>query len=202
MSIASNAMVMRSSQPPKSADMHSVRPRPHLGFAMLSLLLQPLRQLIDSLRANDSPRQVAWGCTLGMVLGLLPKGNLIAVALGVLLCSLRINRSAGLAAAGIFTLVGPRLDSFSQLIGNKLLTEPALQPMWIWLYELPLGPWIGFNNTVVLGSLVMGIWMGYPCYWTAHLAWQRFHPTLADYVARYRVTRWLTGVSLAERLGG
>ncbi len=169
---------------------------------MLSLLLQPIRQLLDALLANDSPRQVAWGVTIGMVLGMVPKENLIAIALGMLLCSLRVNRSAGLAAAGLFTLLSPSFDSITHLVGHKLLTESSLEPMWAWLYDLPLGPWVGFDNTVVLGSLLLGLYMSYPCYWATLVAWRRYRAPLAERIARYRVTRWVAGASLANRLGG
>ncbi len=166
------------------------------------MLLLPIRQLLDALIANDSPRQVAWGTTIGMVLGLVPKDNMIVLALGTLLCALRVNRSAGLAAAGLFTMIGPSLDSITHLVGRKLLTEPLLEPLWGGLYELPLGPWIGFHNTVVLGSLLLGIYCSYPCYWTTLVFWRRYQSQLAAHVVRYRVTRWVAGASIAQRLGG
>ncbi|MEQ8838221.1 MAG: hypothetical protein RID07_15550, partial [Lacipirellulaceae bacterium] len=71
---------------------------------MLGFLLKPVRQLAQALTSNDSPRQVAWAIVLGVIIGLTPKGNLIALSLGVLLCSLRVNLSAGMMAVGVFTL--------------------------------------------------------------------------------------------------
>jgi multisubunit Na+/H+ antiporter MnhE subunit len=28
-----------------------------------------------------------------------------------------------------------------------------------------LGPWLGFNNTIVTGSLLLGLYLAYPVYW-------------------------------------
>ena len=52
---------------------------------MTTLLMRPLRHLVQGLVANDSPRQVATGFTLGMLIGLMPKGNLIILVLTLLL---------------------------------------------------------------------------------------------------------------------
>ena len=131
---------------------------------MLSLLLRPLRGAVAVLLANDSPRQVATAVALGAVIGLVPKGNLIAVSLVVLLCSLQINRTAGLMSAAIFSWIGFYLDGFSHRVGAQLLSIEWLQPQFATLYDLPLGPWIGFHNTVVMGSLLVGLYLAYPVY--------------------------------------
>ena len=55
------------------------------------IFLRPLRYLAQALILETTPRQLAWGFALGMLIGLIPKGNLIAVALMTLCCALRIN---------------------------------------------------------------------------------------------------------------
>lgn len=168
---------------------------------MLSLLLRPLRQTVGVLMANDSPRQVAAGAALGMMLGLAPKGNLVAVALGVLLFSLRVNKPAGLATASLFSWIGLACDPFFHRLGAKLLRIEGLQTHYAWLYEQPLGPWIGFNNTVVLGALVAGLYLAYPCYLLAHLVAAKLQPPVAKWLMRYRVARALMGIDFTSRLG-
>ena len=36
-------------------------------------------------------------------------------------------------------------------------------------FNLPLGPWLGFNNTVVAGSFLLGLYISYPVYWSTCL---------------------------------
>ncbi|MGI9457644.1 MAG: TIGR03546 family protein [Aeoliella sp.] len=169
---------------------------------MLSFLLRPVRQLFAALTANDSPNQLALGFTIGMVLGMVPKGNLIAVSLAVLLCAVKVNRSAGLMAAGVFSLIAPLTDGFTHKLGSKLLHQPVLQDSFAWLYDLPLGPFIGFHNTVTIGALLLALYITYPCYYGSRVAFDRFGPPVARWVTRYRVGRALTGAQFAARFEG
>lgn len=168
---------------------------------MLSLLLGPLRHTVKTLLANDSPRQIAAGVALGVMLGLVPKGNLIAVSLAVLLFGLRVNKSAGLAAAAAVSSVGLWADPFFHRLGAKLLAMPGMQDAYAWLYDLPLGPWLGFNNTVVMGSVVTGLYLCYPVYLTVKLLLDRFQTPVVQWLMRYRVARALLGLDLSSRLG-
>ncbi|WP_425395526.1 TIGR03546 family protein [Aeoliella sp.] len=169
---------------------------------MFSLLLYPVRQLFGAVLANESPRQVAWGFTLGMMLGMVPKGNLIALVLGMLLCALRVNKPAGLLAVAMFSAVSPLCDGLTHKIGYKLLHQPALQDFYAWLYDQPLGPFIGFHNTVTIGSLLLALYISYPCYYGAQQAFTKFGPPLGRWIVRYRLGRALAGAQFAARLQG
>jgi uncharacterized protein (TIGR03546 family) len=155
---------------------------------MFSAALRPLRQVAQALLAHDASNQLALGFALGMVLGLMPKGNLIAVSLFVLLFSLRVNKGVSLLAAFAFSWFGPALDPFADKIGAYILSAGPLQTTYAALFQLPLGPWFDFNNTVVVGTLVIGLWAFYPTYWLSQrgFAWneRRRHEAAA---ARFRV---------------
>src|SRR5262249_34346062 len=94
------------------------------------ILLRPLRYLAQALALETTPRQLAWGFALGMLIGLVPKGNLIAVALMTLFCALRINVASGAAAISLFTWCGMHLDPVSHRLGHWLLTNESLRPLW------------------------------------------------------------------------
>jgi uncharacterized protein (TIGR03546 family) len=147
---------------------------------MLARLLRPIRNLVGALLASNAPNQLAAGFAVGMVLGLAPKGNLIALSLLVLLFSLRVNAGVGLLAALAFSWVGPALDPFTDKLGAYVLTVGSMQSTYAALFHLPLGPLFAFNNTVVVGSLLVGLWAFYPAYWLSLLAFRRLKPqTLA-----------------------
>lgn len=143
---------------------------------MLASLVRPVRGLVGALLANNAPNQLAAGFALGMVLGLAPKGNLIALSLLVLLFSLRVNAGVGLLAAFAFSWIGPALDPFADKLGAYVLTVGSMQPTYASLFHLPLGPLFAFNNTVVVGTLLVGLWAMYPAYWLSLLAFRRFGP--------------------------
>ena len=85
---------------------------------MLNLFLRPLRIFAQALIGNDTPRQTAWGFALGMMVGLLPKGNLIAAVLAMLLFGTKVNRAAGLLGIGLFSYAGWALDGFAHRFGS------------------------------------------------------------------------------------
>ena len=132
---------------------------------MLSTLVSPFRILIHALVASNTSAQLAAGFTLGMMIGFVPKGNLIALSLFVLVFSLRCNKGFALIAAVLFTCVGTWTDPFAHKVGLMVLSMPSMQANYASMFTLPLGPWWGFHNTVVVGSLLMSLYLAYPVYW-------------------------------------
>jgi uncharacterized protein (TIGR03546 family) len=137
---------------------------------MLSATIAALRKVFRALLAGDSPGQLALGFTVGMMIGLAPKGNLIAISLCVCLFSLRCNKGIGLAAAVVFSFLAPWADPLTHKIGQFALNSERMQAAYASVFNLPLGPWLGFNNTVVTGSLLLGLYLAYPIYCVARLA--------------------------------
>ena len=132
---------------------------------MIAWLSRPLRSLRDTLEFGDTPRQIALGIALGMVIGLVPKGNLMCVLLCLGALSIRVNLGATMISAVAFSLLSPMADALTHRIGLKLLTWDMLRPAFDMMYDLPLVPWTAFNNTVVLGSFALGTMMFLPTYW-------------------------------------
>jgi uncharacterized protein (TIGR03546 family) len=134
-----------------------------------------------------------------MMVGLVPKGNLIALLLSMLLLSLRLNLAAGLLAAGIFSWIGMLIDPLTNRLGYSLLSNANLYGFWTWLYNLPLAPWTRFNNTVVLGSLLVGAWLFYPVYEASRWAAEQWRPWAAERLKKYHVGSVLAGAQIAAR---
>jgi uncharacterized protein (TIGR03546 family) len=140
---------------------------------MLAYLVRGVRRTSTALLANDTPHQLALGFAVGMVLGLMPKGNLVALSLCVLLFSLRVNTGLALLAVMAFSCCATLVDPFAEKLGQAVLSADALQTSYSAMFQLPLGPWIGFHNTVVTGSLLVGLYLAYPVYWLCFVAARR-----------------------------
>lgn len=65
---------------------------------MFSAIVRLFRRALSALVALNSPNHLAGGFTLGLVIALVPNGNLIALSLCVLLFSLRCNDGLALEA--------------------------------------------------------------------------------------------------------
>lgn len=163
--------------------------------------LRPARFLAKAVTAEATPRQLAWGLALGLLVGLVPKGNLLAMALMMVLCMLRINLAAGMMSAFVFSWVGMLLDPLTHQVGLVLLSLDGLRPMWTALFEVPLMPWSGLNNTVVLGSFLCGLVLLWPARWLSEPYFERYTPLLTQRLKRYRLVQLLWGAEWAEKLG-
>ena len=152
---------------------------------MISTVLRPVRRALQALLANDTPHQLAAGFALGMVLGLMPKGNLVALSLCVLLFSMRVNTGLGLVAAVLFSWIAPLADPFADKLGLVVLTADSLQVSYAAVFQLPLGPWLGFDNTVVTGSLLVGLYIAYPVYFVCRVGCRRLQPQIASPAGRH-----------------
>lgn len=126
--------------------------------------LQPLHYLWQACTRERTPRQIALGIALGMVVGLVPKGNLTATVLAMILALLKLNLGAALLSALVFSCLSPLGDPLFHAVGWRLLSAPALRDTWENLHRQPVVPWLNVNNTVVLGTLVTGLALFYPCY--------------------------------------
>ena len=131
--------------------------------------------------ASDyAPRQLALGCTLGLVMGLVPKGNLLAVAIAIVVLSLRLNLVSAMLSTLVFSFVGPWLDPITHRIGFALLGNESLTSFWTTVYQYPLIPWTYFNNTVVFGSLVLGVAISGPFYFLSKATFGRLRRSMAS----------------------
>lgn len=131
---------------------------------MVLWILQQILNFRRVFREEFTPWQLALGCTMGMILGMTPKGNLIAVAVGFCVLALRLNLGAAMLSTVAFSLISPIFDPVTHRIGLALLASEQLRGVWESLYALPMGPWAGFHNTVVLGSFLCSLAAAYPFY--------------------------------------
>lgn len=103
------------------------------------------------------PYQLAWAVAFGLLLGIIPHGNLLAIALLVVVLSLRLNHAtAGLTAIGV-SFAAPKLDPYSHEVGNFVLAHPKVIDVAQTAWALPLVPWTDLNNTIVMGSFLIGL---------------------------------------------
>lgn len=166
---------------------------------MLVRWIRPIRFLVRGVAAADTPRQLALGLAIGMMIGLVPKGNLTAIALSMILLGTRVNLATGMLGALLFSWLSGWTDPLAHRIGNGLLNCEPLQPMLASLHNLPLVPWTAFDNTVVFGSLTLGIWLFWPVYHFGQLGFARAQPWIAEHLKRYYVAELLDRSELAAK---
>ncbi len=124
---------------------------------MVKFFFRQLASMRQAILGRTEPAQLAWGVAFGVLLGIVPHGNLLAVALVMLLLTLRVNHAVAAVAVVGSTLLATRLDPYSHPVGQFILTHEDFSRHLASAWELPLVPWTDINNTVVLGSFVIGM---------------------------------------------
>ncbi len=147
------------------------------------LLIKFAAKLFSIINSEESPRQIAAGVALGAWIGLIPIGLLPSIML--FLCFLvNVNLAMLGLAAGIFKLLAFAVDPIANKIGYALLAQTgALKPLWTSLYNTPLVPYTRFNNTIVLGSFVIGFLLLIPVYLLAQVALNNYRRRYRDQIA-------------------
>jgi uncharacterized protein (TIGR03546 family) len=152
------------------------------------------KQIAAILSQHRSPSQIAMGITIGVVLGVIPKDNLIALTLVVALTALRVNQLAACIAAATLTLFQPWFSPVAHSAGLMLLQQSWMVGMLRQAYTLPILPWTCLENTVVAGGLLLGSISALPtylaCRWIAIRTHQQLESLelrqIANEAIRYR----------------
>lgn len=163
-------------------------------------VVRSLRLLVLALTAESSPRQIAGGIALGLIVGLVPKGNLLAIGLLTLASAIKISLPGLFFSIFLFSWLAMLLDPLTHRLGEALLTAPALHSCWTWLYQWPGVPWTHFNNTIVLGSFVLGLIMAGPLYAASLPLIRNYEPSYRAHIRKYRLARWLFGAEWAAKV--
>ena len=129
--------------------------------------IELLAKLLKILKSGASPAQIAWGFSFGMVIGLTPFLSLHNFILILLIIIFNINIASVLFSFFVFSLLGIALDPLFHLLGYSLLVDSAgLKSFWTFLYNMPVIGASRFNNTVVMGSLIISIVLILPLFFS------------------------------------
>jgi uncharacterized protein (TIGR03546 family) len=129
------------------------------------LWIKLLKSIINLLHSDVSPRQIAGGVALGSLIGFTPFFSLNTLFVIFLILIINVNIGAAILAVGLFSIIAFFIDPLAHVVGYFLLVQvPSLHPFWTALYNMPLVPFTRFNNTVMLGSIVIALLLFLPIY--------------------------------------
>jgi uncharacterized protein (TIGR03546 family) len=156
--------------------------------------------LLRALTSGRKPGEVAGGAAWGLLLALVPGGNLLWAFLFVLTFLLSINVAAALLLAAAFRLLVPLADPLLDRLGYALLTLPALRPFFTRLLELPLLNFTRLNNTLVCGGLAAGLLLLGPAYFAFRVLVVAFRERILARLVRSRWYKWFLRLPLVGKL--
>ena len=122
----------------------------------MALILKQIFQLIKLLNSETGTNQIAAGVAAGFILGMSPALSLQSLILFLLIIIFRIQFGACLVAAFFFKFTAYLLDPVFHSVGAGILEMEGLKSLFTTLYNMPLIPLTRFNNSVVMGSGILG----------------------------------------------
>jgi uncharacterized protein (TIGR03546 family) len=128
-----------------------------MGF----FILKSLNSLLNLLNSEKAPSQLAAGLAFGVLVGLTPLMSLHNLVLLMIVFLFRVNLSFFFLSLGVVKILAWMLDPVFDSLGYWMLVDlESLRGFWISVTSGTLWPFFRFNNTVVIGSLVVGL-----CLW-------------------------------------
>lgn len=132
---------------------------------MTILILAIIKNILKLIVSKASVKQLAAGFSFGLLIGLTP-GNLLYTLLIVLIVAF-VNINIGTVVLGVGIVNG--LDQFAfplaHRIGYYCLTQTSTTVDWItYLHNLPVVSGFQLNNTVQLGTIILGLCLWLPIY--------------------------------------
>jgi len=154
------------------------------------LWIKLVKQIVLILQSEISPKQVAAGAALGMILGFAPVKCMQSYVILVIILMLNVNLGSATLSAGVFAMLGFLLDPLADKIGYHLLVNSkTLTPFWTSLYNMPLIPFTRFYNTIVLGSFVISLILAVPVYLLTLRFINYYRSHFKDKVSKWKIMK-------------
>lgn len=163
-------------------------------------MFKKLVKLLKALSSNTSPSEIANAVAMGILLGFMPKSNILWIFLCVFVLFMRLQRATYLIFMAIGSLFAPLLDPLFDVIGTWILTRQCLYPFYRWLLNIPFIAFTKFNNTIVMGSLFSSLILYAPLYFLFRflvLLWRKY---LADSVRKSKIVTFMKQIPLIGKI--
>ena len=154
---------------------------------MRPLLRLPFRLALELVRGQSSPRQLAVAICFGMLIGLLPKLNLIVVGTTVLAICIPVNLLVVVLSTVVFSFAGVMIGAVGIQLGHWLLGLDSVQHWLRSFYELPLAAWTSLEDPALIGNLAIALALVLPGYFTSRILIAKN----TDAIQRYLYDFWL-----------
>lgn len=152
----------------------------------MTLLLKQLFAFFKLLNSDTATNQLASGLALGVILGFSPFLSLQTFVVLVICFFFRVQLGAAFISAFFFKFVAFAFDPLTDKLGRWALELEGLRPLYVDLYNMPLVPLTRFNNSIIMGSGIVGFLLVIPLFFVFRKLIIRYRETV---VARYQQSK-------------
>lgn len=165
----------------------------------------PLKWIVKvftALNSNRKPGEIAGGTAFGLLLALQPGFTFFRGFVLALCFFLKVNLPAAFLSLLVLAAPALLLEGLSGVLGEAVLTAAPLEGFFTFLYNLPLVPLTRFNNTRVLGGLLLGMILWTPAFFGMKKFIKLYREKLRDRIAGHPAVKWFLRLPLVSKLAG
>ena len=161
-------------------------------------MIQHIAKLLKVMNSESEPGQISLAVCLSMVVGLTPLYSLHNLLVLLLVFLLRVNVSAFLLGWVFFSGAAFLLDPLFHKLGLWVLTLPALKGVWTTLYGQALWRVEGFNNSIVMGSLLVSLVLAIPLFLALNGIIRRYRLHILERLRKLKIVHILKASKFYE----
>jgi len=168
-------------------------------------MLKALARILKVLNSETEPSQISLAFCLALITGFTPLWSLHNLIVFLLALIIRVNLSTFILGTVVLSGMAYLLDPIFSWIGVIVLTADPFESLWTGLYNITLFRLAKFNNSIVMGSLLVSLALFVPTLILANLAIRSYRERVLQWVRKSRVVEALTATrfySLYESVSG
>ncbi|WII73282.1 TIGR03546 family protein [Bdellovibrio sp. 22V] len=123
----------------------------------MTLLLKQIFNFLKLLNSDTGTTQLAAGMSLGLILGFAPFLSIQTFIVFLIIFVFRVQIGAAFVSAFFFKFVAFLFDTPAHHLGKAVLETEGLRPLFTAMYNMPFVPMTRFNNSIVMGSMIVSI---------------------------------------------
>ena len=159
-------------------------------------MLKMIAKLLKLLNSETDPYQISLAFGFSMIAGLTPLLSLHNLLLLFLILFLRVNLSSFIVGLIFFSGVAYLLDPFFNWFGLLILTMSSLEGFFTMLYNSTLWRFEGFNNSIVMGSLIFSLFFFVPLFLLTNMLIRKYREHIMVWIQKSRVMQAIKATKL------
>jgi len=161
-------------------------------------MIEAIAKLLKVLNSETDPAQISLAVCLAMVAGLTPFYSLHNLLVLLLVFLLRVNVSAFILGFLVFSGAAFLLDPLFHKLGLWVLTLPAFEGIWTALYGQLLWRIEGFNNTIVMGSILVSLLLLVPLFLCLNVLIRKYRQHILERLRKLKIVKILKASKFYE----
>ncbi len=154
-------------------------------------MIKMILKLLKVLNSEADPGQISLALCFALLSGFLPFFSPLNIIVLLVVFLIRVNLSAYFLGTAFFAGIAYLLDPLFNRVGLAVLTAGALHGLWTTLYNSTIWRLQRFNNTVVMGGIVVGVVLAIPLFLLGNFLIRTYRERILSWVRKLRLVQVL-----------